>query len=234
LQLTKAIVSHLTGVYVDHAISIDFRGFEKIIDHLGGISIYRATPFAESKQWLGDGREGARYWRKKVFSATSTEGLLIVDSMSTSSKAAIGGMVEGWEFYVPAGLNTMNSAETLYYARSRYSSSDFDRMHRQQEVIDAIKSKALNLGVLANPVKIFNIMAIVEKNLRTDMSLSEIGDLINLAQKVKIHESKKVVLDSSDDGLLVEDRVDGMYVLLPKAGSYAAIQTVIKDIIQKE
>ncbi len=233
LQLTKAVLSQLTGVYIDYALSIDFKGFEKIIDHLGGVSIYRDTPFSESKQWLGDGREGARYWRKRTFSATSTEGLLIAENMSTSSRAVIGNIVEGWEFYVPSGLNTMNSAEVLYYARSRYSSSDFDRMRRQQEVVDAVKSKALNLGVLANPVKIFNILDLIEKNVRIDMSLSEIKDLVNLAQKVKIEELKKVVIDSSDDGLLVEDRADGMYVLLPKSGDYSEIQRLVRTIIEE-
>ena len=234
LQLTKAVVSRLMGVYIDHALSIDFNGFEKIIDHLGGITIYRDIPFTESKQWLGDGREGDRYWRKRIFSATSTEGSLIVESMSTSSKAAIGNIVEGWEFYVPAGLNTMNSTEALYYARSRYSSSDFDRMRRQQEVLDAIKSKALNLGILANPIKIFGILDLVEKNVRVDMSLAEIKDLINLAQKVKIQELKKVVLDSSEGGFLLEDKVDGLYVLLPRAGDYQDIQVLAKSIVQNE
>ena len=50
LQLTRALVSIITGVYVDHAVSIDFEGFQKIIDHLGGIVIYRDTPFIEAKQ----------------------------------------------------------------------------------------------------------------------------------------------------------------------------------------
>lgn len=211
LQLLKAVVSYTAGVYVDHAISVDFNGFKKIIDHLGGITIYRQTEFTESKQWLQDGRTEKRYWRL---------------AQNTSSTEAL-----GWEFYVPRGMNTMNSEEALYYARSRYSSSDFDRMHRQQEVVDAVKSKALNLGVLANPVKIFNILDTIQNNVRTDMSISEMKDLLALAQKKKIQNFKKAVLDTSEGGLLIEDKINGLYVLLPKAKNFSEIQELAKNIV---
>lgn len=219
LQLMKGIVSHVTGVYVDHAVSVDFKGFEKIIDQLGGIAIYRATSFVESKQWLQDGHEGKRYWRLTESATSTATSTTVIEPVA-------------WEFYVPAGYNTMNSEEALYYARSRYSSSDFDRMRRQQEVIDAIKAKALSLGVIANPVKIFNILDAVEKNVRTDMSVGAMKDLLDLAQKTKIQEFKKAILDSSEGGLLIEDRVDGLYVLLPKTGDYSQIQEFIKSIVQ--
>ena len=211
LQLMKALVSQLSGVYVDYAVSIDFEGFKKIIDNIGGITIYRDTPFSEGKQWIRDGREGKRYWR---FNAAST---------STSA---------GWEFYVPKGANDMNSEEVLYYARSRYSSSDFDRMRRQQEVISAIKSKALNLGVLANPIKIFNILDTLKDNVRSDMSISEMKEIVSLVQKAKIQNFKKEVLDSGDEGFLIEDRVDGKFVLLPKEGNYDRIKQLFQSIIE--
>lgn len=211
LQLMKIIVSSVTGVYVDHAVSIDFQGFQKTIDQLGGVTIYRDTPFVEAKQWLQDGREGKRYWG-------FNEG-------TTTTEA-------GWEFYVPRGTNLMNSEEALYYARSRYSSSDFDRMRRQQELVNAVKSKALSLGVLANPVKIFNILGTLEHNVRTDMSLMEMKDLIGLIQEARIHDFKKLVLDSSENGLLIEDKINGMYVLLPKTGDYLEIQKLVKEIVQ--
>ena len=58
LQFMKAAVSMISGVYIDYAVSIDFMGFQKIVDHLGGIVIYRNTPFVEDKQWMYDGKEG--------------------------------------------------------------------------------------------------------------------------------------------------------------------------------
>lgn len=233
LQLTKAVVSRITGVYIDYAISIDFRGFKKVVDNLGGITIYRATPFAESKQWIQDGRDGKRYWRLMESTAnTTTTSDLETESSSNSSTTSRASIARGWEFYVPAGANLMNSEEALYYSRSRYSSSDFDRMRRQQEVVDAIKSKALSLGVLANPVRVFNILDAIENNVRTDMSIDDMKDLLKLAQKAKIQNFKKAVLDTNEKGLLVEDRLNGLYVLLPKGGNYEEIQSLIQNIVE--
>ncbi|MFY9457374.1 MAG: LCP family protein [Candidatus Spechtbacterales bacterium] len=206
LQLTKALVSMISGVYIDHAVSIDFAGFKKIVDNIGGITIHRDAPFVEDKQWIHDGSEGKDYWR------FDTE--------------------RGWIFYVPSGANLMSSEDALYYARSRYSSSDFDRMKRQQEVISAIKSKAFNLGVLTNPIKIFNILDIVQNNVRTDMSVSQINELISLIQKSKVQDFKRGALDTSESGLLIEDRIDGRFVLMPKSGNYLEVQKLFKDIIQ--
>lgn len=206
LKLMKALLSRISGVYIDHAVSVDFEGFQKIIDHLGGIVVYRNTPFIEDKQWIHDGQEGKDYWR--------------LDEE------------KGWIFYVPEGENIMNSEDVLYYVRSRYSSSDFDRMRRQHEVISAIKSKSLNLGIIANPVRIFNILKIVENNIRIDTSISKIKELISIVQQTNIQDFRRGVLDNSKDGLLVDDKVDGRFVLLPKVEDYSEIQKFFKDIIR--
>lgn len=205
LALMKVLLSAITGVYIDYAVSIDFDGFRRIIDDLGGVVIYRDTPFVESKQWIRDGREGGRYWRLE-------EG--------------------GWTFYVPEGANVMNSDEALYYARSRYSSSDFDRMGRQHEVISAIKSKALNLGMLANPIKIFNILDTLENNVRTDISIADIKELVSLAQAAKIQELKKEVITSGEEGILTSDNIDGRFVLLFKSEDYSEIRALFRNIVE--
>ena len=200
------LFSVMTGIYIDHVVRIDFKGFEKLIDQVGGITIYRDTPFAEAKQWVQDGREGKTYWRKDK---------------------------EGWTFYVPAGENFMSSEDALYYARSRYSSSDFDRMKRQQEVIGSIKSKVLGLGVLANPVKILQILKILENHLRIKSFAEgeELQGLVKLAQRAKVQDLAQMVLDDSANGLLVADTIDGRFVLLPKSGDYSKIQALFKGIV---
>ena len=40
------------------------------------------------------------------------------------------------------------------------------------------------------------------------------------------------MLDTSDDGLLVEDRVEGRFVLLPKDGDYSQIRELFKSIVE--
>lgn len=206
LQYVHGLFSTFTGVYIDHVARIDFEGFQKLIDQVGGITIYRDTPFEEARQWVHDGREGKSYWREGK---------------------------EGWIFYVPEGKNFMSSEDALYYARSRYSSSDFDRMKRQQEVIASIKSKVLSLGVLANPVKTLQILKIVENHLRIESfaGAKELQELIKIAQRAKIQDLNQVVLDDSPASLLVADTIDGRFVLLPKTGDYSQIQALFKSIV---
>jgi LCP family protein required for cell wall assembly len=207
LEYTHGLFSMITGVHIDHVVRMDFKGFETLIDQVGGITIYRDTPFSEAKQWAHDGREGKPYWRKDK---------------------------EGWTFYVPEGENFMSSEDALYYARSRYSSSDFDRMKRQQEVISRIKTKVLNLGELANPVKVLQILKILENHLRVKSFVEgeELTDLVKIAKRDKIQDLAQVVLDDSPQGLLVADTIDGRFVLLPKIGDYLELTALFNGIVQ--
>lgn len=50
-------------------------------------------------------------------------------------------------FYIDAGLQHMDGATALKYARTRHASNDFDRARRQQQVIYAIRDKVLNAGM---------------------------------------------------------------------------------------
>ncbi|MGD0575592.1 MAG: LCP family protein [Anaerolineales bacterium] len=54
------------------------------------------------------------------------------------------------QYTVHAGLVHMDGATALWYVRARYTTNDFDRDRRQQEVLVAIAKKALSLNALAN------------------------------------------------------------------------------------
>ncbi|MEA2113640.1 MAG: LCP family protein, partial [Patescibacteria group bacterium] len=142
----KKTISLVTGLYIDYAVSVNFKALQETIDTLGGISIYRNESFEEDFQWAKEGWEENEYWFIKEIDGE-----------------------EKWVFHIPEGASKLDGQTALYYARSRYSTDDFDRMRRQQQIILAIKEKFLSLGVLANPVKIYNLMDILGNNAQTDM-----------------------------------------------------------------
>ena len=160
LLYAKAVVSKVTGLYLDYSVAINFQAFRKIIKTLGGIDIYLPKPFIESRQW-------------------------------------------GYTFYLPAGENHLDAEKALYFARSRYSTSDFDRMKRQQQIIMAVKKKATSLGVLSNPIKLWRMMDIVGKNITTDIQLKDFEHLFSIYQSIKNKPIKKLVLDDSVKGPLI-------------------------------
>ncbi len=52
-----------------------------------------------------------------------------------------------------------------------------DRSHRQQQIINAIKTKALSAGIITNPSKISDIIEATRSNIDTDLTVSDIVSL---------------------------------------------------------
>ena len=105
----------------------------------------------------------------------------------------------GYDFSLPAGNNHLGGEQALYYVRSRYSTSDFDRARRQQEVISIIKNRALSLGFLANPVKVTSLLSDLKGNVRTDFQIWDINDLLSLAKTFDSKTKTKNYVISTDN-----------------------------------
>ncbi len=137
----------------------------------------------------------------------------------------------GYTFSLPAGLNHLNSDQALYYARSRYSSNDFDRAARQQQIVMAVKDKISALNILSDPIRTLGVLNTVRTNINTDLNVWDIGNLINLSNQFKNANSiKKYVL--STENLLAEGRFNDMYILTPKSGNLQEIKKFFQDIVK--
>lgn len=189
LPLVKKTVSDFLGVPIHYAVVINFDGFKKIIDTLGGVDI-------------------------NVTKA-------INDPYFPDEYAV------GYDpFYIGTGVAHMDGETALKYARSRETSSDFDRSRRQQEVMVAVKDKAMKSF---NPNKISQIMSILSDNLRTDMQLEEMSSLFSIATSINKDKIETKVLDDSADGFLYADNYDGMYVLVPKDSTLEEIHDFVSQ-----
>ncbi len=67
---------------------------------------------------------------------------------------------------IPAGEQLMDGETALIYARSRYSTSDFDRSRRQQEIIGAIKDKVIQPSIIFRVPAILNA---IDEAITTDI-----------------------------------------------------------------
>jgi anionic cell wall polymer biosynthesis LytR-Cps2A-Psr (LCP) family protein len=65
----------------------------------------------------------------------------------------------------------MNGENALKFARSRHSTSDFDRSLRQQQVIDAIRNKLVSSYLITSPIKIKELYDVFRKYVYTDIEL---------------------------------------------------------------
>jgi len=135
--------------------------------------------------------------------------------------------------YVKQGCQHMDGEVALDYVRSRYSTSDFDRSGRQQEVLMAIKEKTLKLNFLLNPLKLNQALNILVGHLNTDVELSEIGFFMALIRDLSNQKNTTYVLDNRKDKLLFSTIINGSYVLLPIGGKYDKIQSFVKKNLPK-
>jgi len=139
----------------------------------------------------------------------------------------------GYAFSLPAGQNHLNGRDALYYARSRYSSNDFDRSRRQQQVIFAVKDKLSNLNFWADPLKTISLLAAIRNNIATDINIWNTKELLDLAKEIggtgKI--AKEVI---STENLLYENRENEAYILLPKGDNFDGIKQLFQDVINND
>lgn len=133
-------IQEITGEKMDHYLNIDFDGFTKFVDLLGGIEVDVEKDLVDDRYPSGE------------------------DLAYTT-------------FSIKKGRQILDGATALKYARSRHSTSDFDRSHRQQLVIKAIKDKLFSMDILTSPTKIKSLYYAVVSHVKTDLSMGQIASL---------------------------------------------------------
>lgn len=136
----------------------------------------------------------------------------------------------GINFYLPAGKNHLDGQTALYYVRSRFSTNDFDRARRQQEILLAIKEKAFSLGILTNPFRVYNISKTLAEHVHVDFGINEMITLINIANRVSNNDLIKKTFNTSENGLLYSTFVESNYVLLPKNDDFNLIKNACQNV----
>jgi LCP family protein required for cell wall assembly len=83
--------------------------------------------------------------------------------------------------YIPAGLQVMDGRTALIYARTRHSSSDFERSRRQQQVLRAVLTQVRSRGLLENAALLPEWAGVLQDNVRTTMPIRDFAFLNGLA-----------------------------------------------------
>jgi LCP family protein required for cell wall assembly len=109
-----------------------------------------------------------------------------------------------------AGLQHMDGQRALQYARSRMSTSDFDRAKRQQQIVVALRDKALQPASLPRwPLLVQTVL----RGIKTDLSSRQLLTMAMMAVGVDTSALERLVLEPP----LVKGhrRADGAAVQLP-------------------
>jgi anionic cell wall polymer biosynthesis LytR-Cps2A-Psr (LCP) family protein len=126
---------------------------------------------------------------------------------------------------VPAGNIHMNGEVAAWYVRSRYSTSDFDRARRQQEVLQALLNRLLVPSSLEHAPEVYNTL---RKSVITNLTLENVASWIPLAlQMKKTNRLKQYVIGRAQTTDFTVP-TDNAKVLLP---NYAAISSIMRQAV---
>lgn len=233
MLLARAAIDSITGVRADYVVVVDFSGFIKLVDLLGGIDV-NVQNTLDDYAYPDEGKENE-------LCGVTEDGIA-----SFSAQIATGSATDADIFpcrfihlHVDKGLQHMDGELALKFARSRHAlggeGSDFARSKRQQLVIDAVRNKVLSLGTLANPVKVIGMINILQGNIHTDIPENKLDDFIKLAQKMKDAKIGSAIIDEGNPGenrlglLINPPLVDygGQWVLVPRSGNFLEIREYV-------
>lgn len=235
LNLSKTIMGNIVGLPINYAVRLDFNGFIRAVDTLGGIDIYIDKSFDDYLYPIA-GKEndlcGNQYQDKVLL---TSDGQIATDS-AEPEKGYVYFKCRYERLHFETGLAHMNGTTALKFVRSRYGTngegSDFARAKRQQKVIEAAKEKVLSLDTLANPAKLSELISTLAQSIDTDIKVSDILEFYKLSRDIK--KTETVVLD---DKLLYNppsDQYGGAYVLVSQDDDFSTIQRYIMQIMSQE
>jgi len=241
-------VYQATGIKIDHYLAVDFTGFTKAIDALGGVDVDVKKAF-EDPQYPIDGKETDLCGKEEIFKLAEPfisppynnderekifrekpEIAEFVKNATDSPELAFPCRYEKLKF--TAGLTHMNGTTALKYVRSRHGiedGGDFGRSSRQQEFLMAVKDKILNISIVT---KIIPLLDQLKENIETDVS----PEIIKKLSKEVIHVKEYTVVNfvlSTDNYLNEFTSVDGQYVLISKDGldKWDQVRNGVKNFI---
>ena len=139
----KAIMGNLYGLDIKYFVEVNFDGFKKIVDVMGGVTVNVQVPVSDDRFPSVDGR------LRRV--------------------------------YIPSGIQHMDGAEALRYARSRHGSNDFDRGARQQRVLLSLREQANPQDLIP---RIPELIDALQSAVSTDIPTNQIAPLLGLASQV--------------------------------------------------
>lgn len=223
-ELIKDTLQYITGRDVDYYVAIDFAGFQKAVDVLGGVDITVDRAFddyrypVEGKKDDPCGKEGVDL-EEAVKAATESPELIFPCRYE--------------HLHFDVGPTHMSGETALKFVRSRQSAEDggdFARARRQQLFLEALRKKIISIGFIP---KIIPLMDEMGMHIRTDVPPEVLKKFVNEADNLGEYKIEHVIL-TTDNYLKATYSPDRQYILVPQEGvdRWVRLKKVISDTIR--
>ena len=118
-----------------------------------------------------------------------------------------------------SGWQQFDGERALEYARSRESTSDFDRSRRQQLIMLAVRQRVFSLNAIP---RLLSLLGALQDNVRTNLRPAQMRQLADLAGQFKDEDIRRIAIDTSNF-LRSGYNSSGQYVLQPLDPTYDAL-----------
>lgn len=201
--LAKRAVSETLGVPVHYVLVLDFQGFVKAIDAVGGIDVTVERAFDDYKYPIPGQEtaepESARYEH----------------------------------VHFDQGLTHMDGTTALKFARSRHAlgdeGTDFARAARQEKIILAFRQKILSTQTLFDGHALDNLKNSLTSSIDTDIGTREQASFFKVFLGLGNPDNvESLSLTSYLQNPKITKQYDGQWVLIPSP-SLSALQTYVQE-----
>jgi LCP family protein required for cell wall assembly len=153
-ELVALTLKRLTGLSFNGAAIIDFGGFKRVIDAIGGVDMCVDHKVTSAHMRLVDGKP-----------------------MWLADARKLGG---GSPVTYRVGCRHMPGWQALDYSRQRYGlpGGDYDRQRHQQQLVKAMVKGMMSKGVVTNPVKLDKVLRAAGKAFTLDTGGVGLADFI--------------------------------------------------------
>lgn len=211
LILAKSTVEKIVGIPVHYGAVVDFSGFKRIVDVLGGIEVDVERSFVD-KRYPIPGKEN--------------------DECDGDAEYACRYETIRFE----KGRQMMDGENALKFARSRNAEgdegTDFARAARQEKVLEAIRKKALSREILMNPKKVLDVVNVVLESVETDLGPSASAILARRLLEARESVVSRVLPEELLENPPKSYRYDNLYVFIPKDETWEEVHRWVECVLR--
>lgn len=208
-EMAKKVIENVVGFKIDYFASIDFDGFVKIIDILGGVDVKIARafddPFYPIEENIND------------TCGKNEEEMKALEATMSGEKLEQQYLCRYENLHFEKGIQHLDGTTALKFARSRHATNDggdFNRANRQKLVLIAIRDKVINIGFVS---KIIPTIQTLTRHIKTDVDISKMTELVTKVPEISNYEI--ISINLTDQNVLKNSVASTkQFILTPRLG----------------
>ncbi len=207
-ELAKYAVNQVTGLEIDNFVALNFHGFKRSVNVLGGVNVNVEKTFDDFLYPI-EGKE------TDPCGKTDEELKALATVSASIAEKELPCRYE--QLHFDRGRTLMSGETALKYVRSRHSAqdgTDFGRAARQRNLLLAVKERVFSLDFFP---KVLPFISSLSNDLTTDLTLADMQMFLRYKDELRGFSIHSFAL-TEDNALMLSRSANGQSILVAKDG----------------